>query len=57
VFLCGAKRSVFLTGDENMQDQQRLEDRSFAVLMTSAVLLHLLNLLTKSNAEERAANS
>jgi hypothetical protein len=36
-FLCGAKRSVFLTGDKNMQNQQRLEDRSFAVLIMSAI--------------------
>jgi len=28
---------VFLTGDKNMQDQQRLEDRPFAVLIMSAI--------------------
>jgi predicted nuclease of predicted toxin-antitoxin system len=29
--------NVFLTGDTNMQNQQRLEDRSFAVLIMSAI--------------------
>jgi hypothetical protein len=29
--------NVFLAGDKNMQDQQRLEDRSFAVLIMSAI--------------------
>jgi predicted nuclease of predicted toxin-antitoxin system len=29
--------NVFLTGDKNMQDQQRLGDRSFAVLIMSAI--------------------
>ncbi len=28
---------VFLTGDKNMRDQQRLEDRPFAVLVMSAI--------------------
>ncbi|HEX4136604.1 MAG TPA: hypothetical protein VHY84_18480 [Bryobacteraceae bacterium] len=28
---------VFLTGDKNMQNQQRLEGRSFAVLILSAI--------------------
>lgn len=28
---------VFLTGDKNMQSQQRLEDRPFAVLIMSAI--------------------
>jgi hypothetical protein len=28
---------VFLTGDKNMQDQQRLKDRPFAVLIMSAI--------------------
>jgi hypothetical protein len=28
---------VFLTGDKNMQNQQRLEDRPFAVLIMSAI--------------------
>jgi predicted nuclease of predicted toxin-antitoxin system len=28
---------VFLTGDKNMQDQQRLEDRPFAGLIMSAI--------------------
>jgi hypothetical protein len=28
---------VFLTGDKNMEKQQRLEDRSFAVLVMSAI--------------------
>jgi hypothetical protein len=29
--------NVFLTGDKNMQNQQRLEERSFAVLIMSAI--------------------
>jgi predicted nuclease of predicted toxin-antitoxin system len=29
--------NVFLTGDKNMQNQQRLEDRPFAVLIMSAI--------------------
>jgi predicted nuclease of predicted toxin-antitoxin system len=29
--------NVFLTGDKNMQNRQRLEDRSFAVLIMSAI--------------------
>jgi hypothetical protein len=29
--------NVFLTGDKNMQSQQRLDDRSFAVLIMSAI--------------------
>jgi predicted nuclease of predicted toxin-antitoxin system len=29
--------NVFLTGDKNLQDQQRLEDRPFAVLIVSAI--------------------
>ncbi len=28
---------VFLTGDKNMRNQQRLEDRPFAVLIMSAI--------------------
>ena len=29
--------NVFLTGDKNMQNQQRLDDRPFAVLIMSAI--------------------
>ena len=33
----GERFDVFLTGDKNMEKQQRLEGRSFAVLIMSAI--------------------
>ncbi len=33
----GAGFDVFMTGDKNMESQQRLEGRSFAVLILSAI--------------------